>query len=1184
MKQNRSMRLRAAFPSVILCLFLLCGFLPPVSAQDTVSISTVEDLKNLAKNCSLDTWSHGKTIVLQNDLDVTNSGFVAIPTFGGTFDGGGHTISGLSLTANEPVQGLFRYLQESGTIKNLTVNGTIASGEGKDTFGGIAGSNSGTIADCTFIGTIKGKSVIGGIAGVNEASGRIGGCETQGVLTGQKYTGGIAGENLGIILKSSNRSSINTTSDEASLNIEDINLDHLKQLEELEENTVPLSGHTDTGGIAGYSGGIIQSCTNSGSIGYQHMGYNIGGIAGRQAGYLSGCTNEGTVLGRKDVGGIVGQMEPYIILQYSEDKLQQLNGELSRLHTLVNQALDDVDITADTVSNRMNSISGYTASARDSSKKLLDQTSDFAGETADFVNQSMDSINDVSALITDTMDRMVPVVEDMETAADKLSESIGQLGDALDGLDTVSDSASAGMDYLHTSVSNLSTAMRWVQKAFSRIQDGMEDLRDAVVISDSAKAETALRQLISGIDDLERAYQDAQAAAKNLGDALKALDWNNFGEQKDAILAAVEDLKTALNTIPGTVKDIASALRTLQGIDISVNWLKVRNALQWMGNSLDDLSYAGTLLRRAATNAGSALSEFRAVSDEISTMIEDVKNAVDSVGSAVDGIASAFGRGRDLLRDLADREPITFPALNSDFHLDTEDLFSSITGISGEMSTLNDELKSAGKTLTGDLRQISDQFNVIMHLMIDAITTEDLDLSALMEDTSEQDIFATSDGKVSGCSNTGTVEADLNVGGVAGAMAIEFDLDPEDDISSAGKTSLNFRYETKTVLLDCINDGPVTAKKNNAGGLVGRMDLGTVQNCVGYGRVESTSGDYVGGVAGYSDAAIRRSYAKCALSGRNFVGGIAGQAKKVYNCYSIIQIEKATGRIGAIAGERSKKNTGISSNYFLDTGWAGIGGISYSGTAEPISYEALSQTSGLPDRFLSFSVTFRADGNVLETVDVKFGDNLSGRKLPDIPQKDGFYGYWPEFDFSRVIFSAELDAVYEPWITVLPSTETEPDGGKSLALAEGRFTEAAVLQVTEGATNPPAAAKSRENAVVWELEITGTDLSADSEVPVRLLKPGDGRQIKVWRMQQDGQWEDVKYQSNGSYLLLSMEGTEGTFCIASTGGKLILELTIGLGLLALIALVILLLRRRSKKSKPKFKFRPIWRADNKEEV
>ena len=216
MKQNRSMRLRAAFPSVILCLFLLCGFLPPVSAQDTVSISTVEDLKNLAKNCSLDTWSHGKTIVLQNDLDVTNSGFVAIPTFGGTFDGGGHTISGLSLTANEPVQGLFRYLQESGTIENLTVNGTITSGEGKDTFGGIAGSNSGTIADCTFIGTIKGKSVIGGIAGVNEASGRIGGCETQGVLTGQKYTGGIAGENLGIILKSSNRSSINTTSEETA--------------------------------------------------------------------------------------------------------------------------------------------------------------------------------------------------------------------------------------------------------------------------------------------------------------------------------------------------------------------------------------------------------------------------------------------------------------------------------------------------------------------------------------------------------------------------------------------------------------------------------------------------------------------------------------------------------------------------------------------------------------------------------------------------------------------------------------------------------------------------------------------------------------------------------------------------------------------------------------------------------
>ena len=67
---------------------------------------------------------------------------------------------------------------------------------------------------------------------------------------------------------------------------------------------------TDIGGIAGFSNGVIQSCKNVGNVGYEHMGYNVGGIVGRQSGYLDGCKNTGIVNGRKDVGGIAGQLEP----------------------------------------------------------------------------------------------------------------------------------------------------------------------------------------------------------------------------------------------------------------------------------------------------------------------------------------------------------------------------------------------------------------------------------------------------------------------------------------------------------------------------------------------------------------------------------------------------------------------------------------------------------------------------------------------------------------------------------------------------------------------------------------------------------------------------------------------------------------------------------------------------------
>ena len=52
---------------------------------------------------------------------------------------------------------------------------------------------------------------------------------------------------------------------------------------------------TDIGGIAGFSSGTLQSCVNTGAVGYAHEGYNIGGIVGQQSGYLNGCTNSGMI-------------------------------------------------------------------------------------------------------------------------------------------------------------------------------------------------------------------------------------------------------------------------------------------------------------------------------------------------------------------------------------------------------------------------------------------------------------------------------------------------------------------------------------------------------------------------------------------------------------------------------------------------------------------------------------------------------------------------------------------------------------------------------------------------------------------------------------------------------------------------------------------------------------------------
>ena len=91
---------------------------------------------------------------------------------------------------------------------------------------------------------------------------------------------------------------------------------------------------TDIGGICGTSVGVIRTCTNNSTVGYAHVGYNVGGIVGRQSGYVTGCKNVGDVLGRKEVGGIAGQMEPYSFVLYSPSKLNELQKELNTLEGL----------------------------------------------------------------------------------------------------------------------------------------------------------------------------------------------------------------------------------------------------------------------------------------------------------------------------------------------------------------------------------------------------------------------------------------------------------------------------------------------------------------------------------------------------------------------------------------------------------------------------------------------------------------------------------------------------------------------------------------------------------------------------------------------------------------------------------------------------------------------------------
>lgn len=113
-------------------------------------------------------------------------------SYNGTFDGNGHTISGLSIGGNENYQGLFSYVGSNGTIKNLTLSNVDI--HGNENVGGVAGYNLGKILGCTVSGTVKGDSkACGGIAGFSK-NGFIIGCASSCSVTGDKYVGGVVGQ------------------------------------------------------------------------------------------------------------------------------------------------------------------------------------------------------------------------------------------------------------------------------------------------------------------------------------------------------------------------------------------------------------------------------------------------------------------------------------------------------------------------------------------------------------------------------------------------------------------------------------------------------------------------------------------------------------------------------------------------------------------------------------------------------------------------------------------------------------------------------------------------------------------------------------------------------------------------------------------------------------------------------
>lgn len=1373
---------------------------------EKIEIHTAEDLLALADNCYVDAWSKNKSVALKADIDLSQvEGFFAVPVFGGIFDGEGHTISGFNHTGAGYVTGLFRYIESSGLVKNLTLKGNIEGDDEEECIGGLCGVNYGTIKNCTFRGNVKGRDTVGGLVGINESSATIQNCTAKGRILGNYSTGGIAGVNHGVINHCTNEAGINDNTEWVEED-DELGTGIFLSISVDDEETEIYSG-VDAGGIAGYSDGMISRCTNAGTVGYEHSGYNIGGIAGRQAGLVSMCTNAGEVYGRKDVGGIVGQMEPYIEVNEAES----LRSAINKLHDLIDKTLDDIKSTKDVLKKDVDSLQDHAEKAVDTGDELVTQLTDFVDDNLDQVNAFSDRMDYVIEMFPN-------ITDNVSAALDELSHLNGIIDDLKDDLDITSDAykptqytrislvttvggrlscdktepaqgetvtvtvspepdyrmkekgfavkdkngkkiaftdagggvftfvmpknnvlvtaefehtgtfASSGVSGLKTIDGAASDAAQTEPETLKedaaeetaaeetvQEQTPQEDMEDSSVSSgggeditetknqeetsqtpqdntDEASHETSenVPSASSGIasdeasdaENSESAASSAQESSNrteseterseaesslesggqvttaliklssNLGGTASytcntdgvvtltitpyegyelsgnptvkdsknktvsiskrkangtvyafnisksvqpctvkiSFKKQNKGQAADSALENVSDcakeLSEAINGVKESIDKIKSIIQNSDGS--MKRWSELTDAekeavkmeILKLSASLSDISASGSSALSALSALANVLSTYD-LSGAADDARKDIDRATDCLQKVVNSFKAASNTVRDIINYLNAQPDIEFAKLGDGFDTTKEDLHDQLKGISDSLSSLSDNASVYSDLVNDDLREVNDQLNVVFNLLADTMTDlNELDLDKYYEDDIDDEALAQlTTGKTDICTNKGIVRGDINVGGIAGSMSIDSE-DLEGNAAGSVDFELGSKFITRCAIMGSVNEGYVTAKKNGAGGIVGYMNHGVVVDSEGYGSVESTEGDYVGGICGESHTIIKRCYSLCSVAGTKNIGGIAGYAETLKNCYAMSQITSENGRMGAIAGqingyediEDDEEEIKVSGNFYVGDDIYGIDNISYTGVAEPITYQELLTAENLPREFWHLKVIYKIEDTCLGEEEIGYGEPLNALHYPQIPEKSGYYGVWEDVTDKIMTGTLLVEAQYRDNVTVVQSGDgemmNEGSGKKPYALVSEAFTENTVLKAVVNNQIAPPERAAHKDYVVYEVSLENSTVGASDSFAVRLLNPYEKAQVWGYR---DGIWTQLESKVRGKYLQVDMVGTDSVFCLVSDEKNILFIIGGAAAGVAVLALAVFILkggmRRGGKKRK-----------------
>lgn len=516
-------------------------------------------------------------------------------------------------------------------------------------------------------------------------------------------------------------------------------------------------------------------------------------------------------------------------------------------------------------------------------------------------------------------------------------------------------------------------------------------------------------------------------------------------------------------------------------------------------------------------------------SEYLNDRVDDVQSSIDIINSTLNNMSSSMNNASsdvksyteniiDQYKELLDKLQDKLNG-NNDNDEKIEDFVDDISK-DIENSTVADDIHGVADTVDSEIRTIADSIERISAQIknIGNTVTETMDVVTsdddYIEDISSADSAQNSDGVIAKSVNRGAVHGDINAGGIAGTMNVEYDVDPEYDLDITETTNVRLRSTVSDVVIYCINYGEVNSKKDCAGGIVGLQELGLVYGSEGYGTVKSETGNYAGGIAGNSASAITDSYSLCNVESEDYTGGICGKGYTMQNCISIPTILGDGEAKGSLAGIIESDGE-VSTNIFVNDIYGGIDDINYSGKADSASYEAVMAMENIPDGFHRVTLVFKADGNVIDTKNIAYNANLGVSELPSIPDKDGYYAQWPENIVSKPILqNTVVEAEYHVWIESVAG-DIASQNDKPLFIAEGKFYDDNKITLSKCDTDNLSG--DIEYSYAWKMR--GTDVKDKGTKTCHFYIKNTSGSSEVWyRDNADSGWVKADAKEHGSYM------------------------------------------------------------------